>query len=82
MLAKTKIGSLNEILASRAKMTWRRRLNFDDVLLTDLDLMKEWCEKNCKGIWRCEQYYACYFQFDNDEDAMMFAMKFSGKGLR
>lgn len=77
-----KIGSLNDILASRAKMTWPRRINFDGLFLSDIDEMESWCENNCKGLWRRERYHALYFQFDNDNDAMMFMLKFGGRGAK
>ena len=37
--------------------------------------MKEWCETNCKGIWRNEQEHALYFQFSDDYDATMFMLR-------
>jgi hypothetical protein len=39
--------------------------------------MKEWCEANCKDIWRNEQVHAIYFQFADDYDATMFMLKWA-----
>jgi hypothetical protein len=41
--------------------------------------MKQWCEDNCKSIWRCEHFHALYFQFENDYDATMFMLKWGTK---
>ena len=73
-----KIATLNDVLATRSKMIWSRRINFDTLTFDDINEMKTWCETHCKGLWRCEQYYALYFQFENDADAVMFMLKFGG----
>ena len=77
VLAKTKIGSLNDILSTRVKMEFPHRVNFttDDFPYDRHNEMIKWCEDNCQGIWRYETTYALYFQFDNDRDAMLFALK-------
>jgi hypothetical protein len=77
-----KTATLNDILATRSKMVWAHRINFDSLGLGDIDEMKSWCEKNCKDVWRCEQYYALYFQFSDDKDATMFMLKFGGKAAK
>jgi len=78
-MGKTKIGTLNEILATRAKMTWEHRVDINRRYVSDLDLavMKSWCEANCKSLWRAETIYSCYFQFESGPEAMMFALKWS-----
>lgn len=80
MLAKTKIGTLNEILATRAKMTFKHRVNFSQFGYEDFHEAKAWCEANCKGVWHVESTHALYFQFDDDRDATMFMLKWSGRG--
>lgn len=77
-----KTATLNDILATRSKMVWARRVNFDNLALDDIDKMQVWCETHCKGVWRCERYYALYFQFEIDEDALMFMLKFGGQGKK
>lgn len=77
-MAKTKVGTLNEILATRSRAIFPYRVNFDQVGYDTLKLMKEWCESNCKGIWRNEQVHAIYFQFSDDYDATMFMLKWGG----
>ena len=77
-MAKTKIGSLNEILGTRSRAIFPYRINFEEVGYETLPLMKEWCESNCKGIWRNEQVHAIYFQFSDDYDATMFMLKWAG----
>jgi hypothetical protein len=71
----TKIGTLNEILATRAKMIFPHRVDFDVIGYQMLPTMKQWCEDNCTSIWRCESFHALYFQFEDDRDAMMFMLK-------
>jgi hypothetical protein len=78
MQAGTKVGSLNDILASRSRITYRYRVNFDNIPLDNITRMKEWCEQNCKGIWRAETFFALYFQFDDDNDATMFMLRWGG----
>ena len=78
VMAKTKIASLNELLATRARAVFPYRINFNKVGYETLPLMKSWCEENCNGIWRNEQVHAIYFQFENDYDAMMFMLKWGG----
>lgn len=73
-----KVASVNEILATRARATFSRRVNFDQIGYTTLPKMKEWCEENCQGLWRCESFHALYFQFAEERDAMMFMLKWGG----
>jgi hypothetical protein len=73
-----KIASINDILATRARATFSHRINFDKIELDNVDTMRKWCEQNCQGIWRCEVYYALYFQFELDTDATMFMLRWGG----
>jgi hypothetical protein len=68
-------SNLREILATRSRAIFPYRINFDKIGYETLPLMKEWCEINCKGIWRNEQVHAIYFQFSDDYDATMFMFK-------
>ena len=77
-MAKTKVGTLGEILATRSRAIFPYRVNFDQVGYETLPLMKDWCETNCKGIWRTEHFHALYFQFSDDYDATMFMLKWGG----
>lgn len=70
-----KVGSVNEILATRARATFSHRINFDTIGYESLDLMREWCKNNCTGLWRLEHVHALYFQFENDRDATMFMLR-------
>ena len=74
---KTKVTTLNEILATRARMMFPYRINFDVIDYHNLSKMKLWCEDNCKGIWRCEHFHALYFQFSDDYDATMFMLRWA-----
>jgi hypothetical protein len=74
---KVKVTTLNEILATRARAMFPYRINFQSVGYDTLPLMKEWCEANCKDIWRNEQVHAIYFQFADDYDATMFMLKWA-----
>lgn len=71
-------SNLREILATRARATFPHRINFDKVGYDTLPKMKEWCEANCKGLWRNEQVHAIYFQFEDDYDATMFMLRWGG----
>jgi hypothetical protein len=73
-----KIATVQEVLATRARAIFPYRINFDKINYTTLPLMKQWCEDNCKSLWRCESYHALYFQFEDDYDATMFMLKWSG----
>jgi len=77
-MVKTKIATLNEILATRARAIFPYRINFETVGYETIDQMKAWCESNCKGLWRNEQTHALYFQFAEDIDATMFMLRWGG----
>jgi hypothetical protein len=72
---KIKVTTLNDILATRARMMFPYRINFDVIGYQMLPEMKQWCDDNCKGVWRCEHFHALYFQFENDYDATMFMLR-------
>lgn len=68
---------LKQVLATRSRATFSHRVNFDTIGYESLDLMREWCDKNCTGLWRLEHVHALYFQFENDRDATMFMLRWS-----
>jgi hypothetical protein len=70
-----KVGSVNEILATRARATFSHRINFDQVGYETLPKMKTWCEENCEGLWRAQTVHALYWQFAEERDAMLFMLK-------
>lgn len=72
---KLRIASLDEIMLTRAREVWTRRINFDYVGLENKNLMNQWCEQNCKGIWRAETHFALYWQFADEQDATMFMLR-------
>ena len=80
MSAGTKIATLNEVLATRVKIEFRYRFDFAEFPYEAFHEAKRWCERNCQGIWHIESTHALYFQFDNDRDATMFMLKWSGHG--
>ena len=77
VMAGTKVGSLSEILSSRSRATFSHRVNFDTVGFMTLNKMKQWCEDNCNGLWRAQSSYALYWQFEDDQDALMFMLKWA-----
>jgi hypothetical protein len=79
-MVKTKVATLNDLLATRARARFPYRINFSSARLDNIEEMKEWCQLNCRDIWRCESYFAIYFQFGDDYDATMFALKWAGNG--
>ena len=80
VMAKTKVGSLNELLATRVRAVFPYRVNFNQITVAQVEEMAVWCINNCQGLWREEHYHALYFQFTDDYDAMMFMLKFGGRG--
>jgi hypothetical protein len=79
-MGKTEVATLGELLATRARATYPYRVNFNNITRNQIEEMSVWCIDNCKGIWREEHYHALYFQFADDQDAMMFMLKFGGRG--
>lgn len=73
-----KTADLREILATRARATFSHRINFDTIGYDSMDLMRQWCNDNCTGLWRLEHVHALYFQFENDRDAMLFMLRWGG----
>ncbi len=73
-----RVASVNEILATRSRATFSHRINFQTVGYETLPKMKDWCEENCEGLWRCESIHALYFQFSEDRDATMFMLRWGG----
>jgi hypothetical protein len=80
MAQANKVASLNDILATRMKMSFKYRVDFSTFGYEDFHKAKEWCETNCEGIWHIESVHALYFQFDSERDVTMFMLKWSGKG--
>jgi hypothetical protein len=80
--AGTKVATLDSLLATRARATFPYRVNFDGITHTQIEEMAVWCINNCKDLWREEHYHALYFQFTDERDAMMFMLKFGGRGNR
>lgn len=70
-----KVGSVDELLATRARATFSYRINFLSIMVGNVDKMKAWCKDNCEGIWRSETYHALYFQFEQERDATMFMLR-------
>lgn len=71
----SKNPALNKLLATRVRATFPYRINFDAISYDNKKPMEEWCEKNCQGLWRSEQYYAIYWQFEQERDATMFMLR-------
>jgi hypothetical protein len=69
------LPSIREVLATRARAVFPYRINFNKVGYQSLPKMKQWCEGNCKSLWRCESTHALYFQFEDDYDATMFMLR-------
>jgi len=80
VMAKTKVATLNELLATRARAVFPYRVNFNNITHNQIEEMAVWCINNCRGLWREEHHHALYFQFEDDYDAMMFMLKFGGRG--
>ena len=79
-MARTKVATLGELLATRVRTVYPYRVNFDSITRNQIEEMATWCINNCKELWREEHYYALYFQFTDERDAMMFMLKFGGRG--
>lgn len=70
-----KTASLDEVLLTRSRSVWTYRINFDIISIENKELMKQWCEQNCRSIWRSETHFALYWQFTDAQDATMFALR-------
>jgi hypothetical protein len=71
----TTLPSIREILATRSRATFSHRINFDQLALANLKIMKAWCHEKCIGLWRYESTHALYFQFEESRDATMFMLR-------
>jgi len=80
VMAKTKVGTIDEVLSTRVRAVFPYRVNFDQINVAQIEEMAVWCINNCRALWREEHYHALYFQFEDDYDAMMFMLKFGGRG--
>lgn len=67
---------LRRVLASRARTKFPYRINFIEISQRQFSEMHDWCEHNCKGLWNSHNRYAFYFQFDNNQDVVMFNLKY------
>ena len=67
---------LRRVLASRARTKFSHRINFHEVSHRQFSEMHDWCENNCRGLWNSHNRYAFYFQFEDDQDAVMFNLKY------
>lgn len=74
---KTKIGNMNEILATRSRSVFKYRINFLTIGYDKRHVMNRWCEENCEGLWHSETYYSLYWQFELEQDAMMFMLRWA-----
>ena len=70
-----KIATIDDILRTRSRATFPYRINFETIGYQNLPQMKDWCEQNCKDLWRVEHTFALYFQFSDERDATMFMLK-------
>jgi hypothetical protein len=73
-----RIASVQEIMATRARATFSHRINFQTIGYDNLDQMREWCHRTCQGLWRCETHHALYWQFEEEQDATMFMLRWGG----
>jgi hypothetical protein len=52
---------------------------------TSKEEMNRWCEEMCHGAWHSETTFAIYWQFELEQDATMFMLKWgsaSGNKLK
>jgi hypothetical protein len=70
-----RLPTLGEVLATRVRTTFPYRINFNKIDYHNLQPMKDWLSKNCKGIYRFELVHAIYVQFVEEQDALMFMLK-------
>lgn len=72
---KFALPSISQVMATRARATYSHRINFQSISYDKLDTMKEWCYDNCRDMWRHETTHAIYWQFADEQDAMMFTLR-------
>jgi len=68
-----KIGTLNSILATREKIRFPHRINLAGA--EHYKEMCEWCDTNCKGVWKGNYGFIVFFQFVESSDALMFSLR-------
>ena len=77
-------ADLDHILRTRVRATFRHRVDFERIDPRKIDEIKRWCETNCRDIWKFNYSYGdiggYYLQFDDDQDAMMFVLKWGSQG--
>lgn len=67
---------LEQLMSTRARSEYRYQITIggpkDIRHIADMDL---WCSKNCKGKWKVNSVFLCYYQFEEEQDAVMFTLK-------
>lgn len=72
-----RVASVNETLATRSRATFAYRINFKTIGFNNKDPMNEWCEQRCQGLWKSETFFAIYWQFELESDAIMFYLRWA-----
>ena len=67
-----KIADLDQLLRSRVRIAYRYRVDIESEKINEAI---EWCEHNCKGLWNSHSGFAHYVQFENEQDAMLFSLR-------
>lgn len=72
--------SIEQILATRARTSFSYKITFEQVLLTNIPQMEDWCREYCQDLWRNHTFYMIYglcWQFSDEKDATMFMLRWS-----
>ena len=69
------IATLNQILSTRSRATFSRQINLSNGSGMPVDKINEWCTINCTGYWRHNYNHATFWQFAEENDAVLFTLK-------
>lgn len=68
--------TLEQLLSTRQRAYYRHRVNITkNITNQQMQEMVVWCEENCNGLWKANNHFCNYFQFEDDKDALMFSLR-------
>ena len=80
MDSSTKVPILHKVYYGKpAQELWSSKGNFAHAYPKHNPAVIEWCEANCRAAWYQSPGYVkqCFIEFEDDEDAVMFALRWT-----
>lgn len=63
-------------MSTRARSVYRHQVTMGSYIdIGKVAEMDVWCSKNCQGKWHVNTAFVCYYQFEEEQDAIMFTLK-------